>query len=145
MNKKTVLVSACLLGLKTRYNGGDALDLDLAESLKGFSIVPVCPEQLGGLPTPRPRAEITEGDGISVIEKMSRVMDETGADRTAEFLKGAEEVLKIARLTDAHMAYLKEKSPSCGVKTITKKGNAVRGAGVTTALLKKEGLKIKGF
>ncbi|MBI4949570.1 MAG: DUF523 domain-containing protein [Deltaproteobacteria bacterium] len=142
---KTVLVSACLLGLKTRYDGNDALNAEALKELKGAIPIPVCPEVLGGLPTPRPRAGIGSGDGTDVLEGRAIVSDENGADRTAEFLRGALAVLEIARLTDARVAFLKEKSPSCGVALISKNGGQETGMGVTTALLQKEGLETKGF
>lgn len=140
-----VLVSACLLGLRTRYDGADAYSQKAFDLLKKRAIVPVCPEQLGGLPTPRPRAEIARGDGDSVLEGVSGVIDESGSDATASFLRGAHEVLKIARITGAKEAYLKEKSPSCGTGTICRDSVCVPGLGVTAALLKKEGFLLKGF
>ncbi|MBI5887235.1 MAG: DUF523 domain-containing protein [Deltaproteobacteria bacterium] len=139
-----VIVSACLLGLKTRYNGKDALNPELLKSLKDKNIIPVCPEQLGGLPTPRPRCEITNGGGKDVLEGRAQVMDEHGKDVTANFIKGAEEVLKTARLTGALEAVLKENSPSCGVHVISRGGARTKGVGVTTALLKKAGVKATG-
>lgn len=142
---KTVIVSACLLGLKTRYDGGDALSAEALKELDGAIPIPVCPEVLGGLPTPRPRAEIDNGDGTSVLDGTSKVTDENGRDRTASFIKGAEAVLEIARMTGARVAFLKEKSPSCGVTLISKKGASETGMGVTAALLQKEGLETKGF
>lgn len=140
-----VIVSACLVGLKTRHDGKDALNTEVLELLKGKPFIPVCPEQLGGLPTPRPRAEIREGDGFEVMARGSSVIDEYGKDVTPHFLKGASETLKAARLSGARTALLKEKSPSCGVKIIKRRGKTVKGAGVTAALLLKEGLKVKGF
>lgn len=133
------------MGLKTRYDGGDALSAEALKELAGAIPFPVCPEELGGLPTPRPRAEIGQGDGTDVLNGASSVIDENGRDCTASFLKGAEAVLEIARLTGARVAFLKEKSPSCGVALISKKGASEQGMGVTTALLKKDGLEIKGF
>jgi len=145
MDNSPVIVSACLLGLKTRYDGTDALDKDALSLLKGRLVVPVCPEQLGGLPTPRPRAEITTGGGLDVIESRARVFAETGVDVTEEFLKGAAATLRIARLTGAREACLKEKSPSCGSSVICRGSERVQGMGVTAALLIKEGIIVKGF
>lgn len=145
MDKGPVIVSACLLGLHTRYDGTGALDEDALSLLKGRLVVPVCPEQLGGLPTPRPRAEITTGNGMDVLENNSGVVDETGGDVTEEFLKGAAATLQIARLTGAREAYLKEKSPSCGSSLICRGSERVQGMGVTAALLVKEGIGVKGF
>lgn len=145
MDNNPVIVSACLIGLHTRYDGKNALNEEVRSSLKGRLVVPVCPEQLGGLPTPRPKAAITNGDGMDVLSGMSRVMDEEGQDITAKFIKGAEETLRIAILTGAREAYLKEKSPSCGSSIICRDNECVKGMGVTTALLVKEGLAVKGF
>ena len=137
-------MSACLLGLGTRHDGKDALNPELLTSLKDKNIIPVCPEQLGGLPTPRPRCEITNGGGKDVLDGRAKVMDEHGKDVTANFIKGAEEVLKTARLTGALKAVLKENSPSCGVNSISRGGARIKGVGVTTALLKKAGVKATG-
>ncbi len=133
------------MGLSTRYDGGDAINHELIETLKGKNIIPVCPEQLGGLPTPRPRCEITTGGGKDVLEGRAKVIDEHGKDVTANFIKGAEEVLKTARLTGALKAVLKENSPSCGVHSISRCGARTKGVGVTTALLKKAGMKATGI
>ncbi len=144
MDSRVVIVSACLVGLKTRYNGEDALSETLVAALKDSVIVPVCPEQLGGLSTPRPASEITSGDGMDVLAGSSRVVDERGSDVTENLVKGAGETLKIARLAGATEAYLKERSPSCGVMTIKRGGVTVAGPGTTAALLKKNGLKVTG-
>jgi uncharacterized protein YbbK (DUF523 family) len=143
--KRPVIVSACLLGLKTRYDGGSATDDAVVDASRDAIFIPVCPEQLGGLPTPRPRAEITQGNGAEVLGGTSRVLDELGKDISTELLNGAEAVAGIAGITGAVEAYLKEKSPSCGVETICRGGEEVEGSGVTTALLKAKGLVVKGF
>lgn len=140
-----VIVSACLLGLKTRYDGRDAFSLEAVSLLEGRPIVPVCPEQLGGLPTPRPPSEITGGDGDSVIDGASSVTDMAGSDLTLKFMKGAMDVLQIARLTGAAEAYLKDKSPSCGTSLICRDSKCISGMGVTAALLKREGMLVRGF
>jgi len=143
--KEPVVVSACLLGLKTRYDGGGALSPEALNSLKGMLPIPACPEQLGGLSTPRPRAEITTGDGSYVLDKRAMVADENGKDVTKRFLTGAEAVLNIARLCGAKKAFLKEKSPSCGVSLICRGSECIPGSGVAAALLKREGLEVTGF
>lgn len=144
MTRHPIIVSACLLALSTRYDGGDAVNAELIKSLKDKNIIPICPEQLGGLPTPRPRCEITNGGGKDVLEGRAKVIDEHGKDVTANFIKGAEEVLKTARLTGALEAVLKENSPSCGVNSISRGKARAKGVGVTTALLKKAGVKVTG-
>ena len=140
-----VIVSACLLGLRTRYDGSDACNTEAITLLEGRQAIPVCPEQLGGLPTPRPAAQIAQGDGIEVLAGAARVIDEFGQDVTVQFMKGAMDVLQIARLTGANEAFLKENSPSCGVGSICRNSHCVNGIGVTAALLKREGLIIRGF
>ena len=142
--KEPVLVSACLVGIKSRYNGKNSLRRRLIQRLKKHLLIPVCPEQLGGLPTPRPKAEIVGGDGKDVLEKNAAVFDEKGRDVTGNFKKGAKEVLKIARLTGSTRAFLKEKSPSCGVTMIVSGEGKIPGIGVTAAFLKKKGLDIEG-
>ncbi|MEM1551879.1 MAG: DUF523 domain-containing protein [Candidatus Bathyarchaeia archaeon] len=129
------LCSACLLGIKCRYDGRDALNEKVIELLKTEILIPVCPEQLGGLPTPREPAEIRD----------ERVITRSGKDVTENFKRGAEEVLKIAKLFDIKEAVLKQGSPSCGCGHIyngTFSGKTVKGDGITTALLKKHGIKV---
>ncbi|MEE9543010.1 MAG: DUF523 domain-containing protein [Thermodesulfobacteriota bacterium] len=143
-NKEPVIISACLVGVNCRYDGQDAYSKEAAE-IEGALLIPICPEQLGGLSTPRLRAEITEGDGTEVLSGKARVLDSEGTDITKRFKLGAEEVLKITRLTGAKKALLKEKSPSCGVTIIKKDGEKIKGMGVLAALLKREGIEIVGF
>ncbi|MFQ5736483.1 MAG: DUF523 domain-containing protein [Thermodesulfobacteriota bacterium] len=133
--KTPVIVSACLVGLDTRHDGGSAPSAETARLLEGRPFIPVCPEQLGGLPTPRPRAELNNG----------RVVDEHGTDVTENFQRGAKAVLRIAGLCGSREAFLKENSPSCGVSTISMDGAPAPGEGVTTALLRKNGIKPRGF
>ncbi len=140
-----IIISACLLGLNTRYDAGSARSPEAVRRLEGRAFIPVCPEQLGGLPTPRPRAELICGSGADVLKGNCRVMDERGLDVTENFVRGAQEVLRIARLSGSAEAFLKEKSPSCGVTTVVKGGDIVAGEGVTAALLKTEGVAVKGF
>lgn len=142
-----VLVSACLLGLKTRYDGTDARDEGLVEMLgqEGVTPVPVCPEQLGGLPTPRPPCVIEGGDGGDVLDKRARVARRDGADLTESFIRGAEQTLLAARAVEASRAFMKEKSPSCGVRTIHVPGGELAcGPGVASALLMRNGIEVEG-
>lgn len=141
---KTALISSCLLGIKSRHDGRDAKNSKLLKALKGSVLIPVCPEQLGGLPTPRRAAEIQRGDGRTVLKGTARVLDETGTDVTAKFIKGAKETFKTMRLCKADAIYLKEKSPSCGVTLIKRNGKTTRGMGITAAYLKSRGIKVKG-
>ncbi|MFQ5464356.1 MAG: DUF523 domain-containing protein [Thermodesulfobacteriota bacterium] len=144
--KETVLVSSCLLGLATRHDGGHALSEEVLAALGDANIVPVCPEQLGGLPTPRPAAAIAGGSGADVLDGHARVVDIEGADVTGRFISGAEAVGAIAALTGASRACLKENSPSCGAGFIyTPEGELVRGEGVAAALLRRRGMDVKCF
>ncbi len=144
MNNRVCIISACLVGLKTRHDGTDELREELLRD--GATIyIPICPEQLGGLPTPRPRAEIERGDGMDVLEGNARVLAEDGNDVTASFLKGAQEVLRVVRLTGAEKVVLKEGSPSCGTSYIKRAGMDASGMGVTAALLASSGIELEGM
>lgn len=149
------LCSACLLGINCKYDGKNNLDKAPKELLKEFkkgNLIPICPEQLGGLPTPREKARIRGGDGYDVLKKKAQVITESKKDVTKEFLRGAKEVLKIAKKLKIKEAILKQRSPSCGCGQIykaifDKKGNfldkIIKGDGVTSALLKQNGIKVK--
>lgn len=133
MNKK-IICSACLLGDCCRYNGKSQPDKKVTEFLKNADVIKVCPEQLGGLPTPRPPAEYRDG----------RVTDASGADLTREFERGAQAVLEIARKNNINHAILKQRSPSCGCGQLKMlDGNIIKGDGVTTELLVENGIKVK--
>lgn len=139
------IVSACLAGVKCKYNGEDNLTPLLKELFAHEAVQLVCPEQLGGLPTPRIPAEIQGGSGESVLCGQAKVITHHGRDVTGEFLRGARETLRIARLLGAKGAILKEGSPSCGSSLIydgTFQGQKKPGQGVTAALLRREGLAI---
>ncbi|PAB59424.1 DUF523 domain-containing protein [Anaeromicrobium sediminis] len=137
-----ILISACLLGVNCKYNGKNNLKYDILELAKGKNIIPVCPEQLGGLPTPRIPCEIIHSTG-EVIDGCGKVLNKRGEDKTEEFLKGAYETLHIAKLYNVKEVILKENSPSCGSNFVydgTFSGKKKRGDGVTSALLKKHGI-----
>ncbi|MBE5959787.1 MAG: DUF523 domain-containing protein [Lachnospiraceae bacterium] len=132
-----ILVSACLLNVACRYDGLAKGNEQVQNLMKKHTLIPVCPEQLGGLPTPRPASERV-GD---------RVMTADRNDFTDEFVKGAEEVLRLAKLYDCHYAVLKEKSPSCGKGLIydgTFSGHLTSGNGITADLLTNHGIHIYG-
>ena len=140
-----ILVSACLVGVDCKYNGGNNKNNNILEYIKDKKYILVCPEQLGGLPTPRIPAEIVDGEGKDVLCKKSKVINKEGKDVSENFLKGAYETLKIAKMYNCKEAILKSKSPSCGNKQIYDgnfKGNLKNGMGVTAALLTKEGIKV---
>ena len=142
------LCSACLLGVNCRYDGGNKLNGKVIELAKTEVLIPVCPEQLGGLPTPRESAGIYNGSGNDVVNGKAYVLTiNRGVDVTKYFTKGAEEVLKLAKFYDITEVILKQKSPSCGCgKTWQLNDDLVNrvvdGDGVTAALLKSNGIKI---
>jgi uncharacterized protein YbbK (DUF523 family) len=127
------LVSACLIGLCTRYDGALKENQDCLDFFQDKNCIPICPEQLGGLPTPREAADIHGGDGTDVLEGRARVLTKSGADLTDAFIKGAEQVLKAAQLLHINRAILKARSPSCAVSGVR---------GVTAALLAQNGIKL---
>jgi uncharacterized protein YbbK (DUF523 family) len=132
-------VSACLLGEDCRYNARplpDEITSRVSAFLEGRTYFGVCPEVMGGLPTPRPPVEIQDGDGADVLNGEAAVVDADGRDRTRELVRGAAEALKVARERRAVLALLKERSPSCGTKMISRKGVKIPGIGVTCALLR---------
>lgn len=150
-----ILVSACLAGLATTHNGKAKPHPKVMELVRQGRAILVCPEQLGGLPTPRPCAEIASaaasasvsasGDGDAVLAGEARVIDVEGNDVTANYLRGAREALKAARLAGSTKAILKARSPSCGKDRIhdgTFSGVLKPGQGVTAAVLAREGLEI---
>jgi uncharacterized protein YbbK (DUF523 family) len=136
------LVSACLCGICSRFHGKDARDDQIVEFVKKGKAIPVCPEQLGGLPVPRPPAEIEKGEGKDVLFQRSRVISKDGRDLAPFFIRGAFASLIIAKRFRIKKAILKQGSPSCGCGWIKRKGKRVRGNGVTTALFKKEGIQV---
>jgi uncharacterized protein YbbK (DUF523 family) len=147
VRKLICLVSACLAGVNCRHDGGNRLDPRIAKLVAKGRAIPVCPEQLGGLPTPRTEADIASGTGADVIEGRSYVVDRDGRNVTAHFLRGAREALQIAKSAGATLAILKENSPSCGCRRTCKrdadgKSRRVAGQGVTAALLSREGLRV---
>lgn len=140
-----ILVSACLLGINVRFDGGHNADPRLIAAAADGLMIPVCPEQLGGLTTPRPPAELQLGDGNAVLRGTARVITRCGRDVTTQFLAGAQEVCRFARFHRAIAAILKERSPSCGCFQIydgSFSGQRRPGPGVATALLQAQGIAI---
>ena len=138
MNRKAekCLVSCCLIGLCTRYDGCSKPNSDCLEVLQRYVYLPVCPEQLGGLPTPRTPADLCDGNGRDVIKGHASVIDRQGFNVTKQFIAGAEAVLKIARAQDIKVAMLKAGSPSCGLTPVP---------GVTAALLLEHKIRVIEF
>lgn len=142
-SEKTVLVSACLLGLNTKYNGANNKNPDILSLLPKVLLIPFCPEQLGGLATPRPAAEMRGGDGHDVLDGRASVETAQGVCRTAAFIRGAEEALRLAGSLNVGGALLKARSPSCGSGRIydgSFSGSLRPGDGVTAALFKRKGI-----
>jgi uncharacterized protein YbbK (DUF523 family) len=136
-----ILVSACLVGINCKYNGKNSLNKKIRKLVRSGKAIPVCPEQLGGLPTPREPANLT-GDGFDVLRGKAKVLTESGEDVTINFIRGAREVLKLAKLLGVKKAILKARSPSCGCEETWISGKVANGDGVTAALLKKNGIKV---
>jgi uncharacterized protein YbbK (DUF523 family) len=143
-----VLVSACLLGAKVRYHGGDARSGHpvLRRWQEEGRLVAVCPERDGGLPTPRPPAEIVGSEGgRGVLKTIAVVRTRDGSDVTSAFAHGAEEALSAARAHRIRVAVLKDGSPSCGTSFTydgTFTGTHVATPGVTAALLEQHGIRV---
>ena len=130
-----LMISACLMGTRCRYDGGGYDSMVLQNRLEKCTLIPVCPEQLGGLPTPRSPAERVG----------ERVRNREGADVTAAFFFGACAALDLARREGCRCALLKERSPSCGSSIIydgSFTGKRIPGEGVTTALLRRSGITV---
>lgn len=140
--KPKYLVSACLAGEKCRYDGRSLKDKKIVQLVRKGLAIPVCPEKLGGLPIPRPKAEIEKGDGKDVVSKKSKVITQEGADITSQMIKGAKKTLRIAQTYRIKKAFMKNKSPSCSCGKIYRKGRLIKGEGVTVALLKEKNIKI---
>lgn len=141
-----VLVSACLLGRECRYDGRHNADDALAGELEQRGLRPVafCPEEEGGLGTPRPAAWIESKDAAAVLDEADRVVTEQGQDVTAEFLAGARGALQACREHGIRRAFLKERSPSCGVSDTHVRGMLTPGPGVTAELLQRAGIAVTG-
>ncbi|WP_434571131.1 DUF523 domain-containing protein [Pseudomonas sp. Z3-8] len=141
-----ILVSRCLLGHRVRYDGGASGPFDpLQHWLDEGRVVPLCPEVAGGLPTPRPAAEIPGGQGARVLDGNAAVITTEGEDVSAQFLSGAYQALALVREHGIRIAVLKANSPSCGNLLTydgTFSGVKVSGEGVTAALLKRNGVRV---
>ncbi|MBB6462202.1 DUF523 domain-containing protein [Flammeovirga kamogawensis] len=135
MTKPEYIVSACLVGINCRYNGGCTHISKIEQLVIDGKAIPVCPEELGGLPTPRNPVEIV-GD---------EVKDKFGTDQTIAFNKGAQRTLEIAKNANIKKAILQSRSPSCGYGKIydgSFSGNLIDGNGITSSLLEDNGFEI---
>lgn len=132
---KKILVSACLLGIPCRYDGKSNPNQEVISLKDKFELIPICPEVLGRLPTPRIPAEI-QGE---------RVVRSDGVDVTLEYTEGAKKALEIAKEKDCDLAILKAKSPSCGNREIydgTYTKTLIKGKGITVKLFEKNGITV---
>lgn len=145
-----IAVSACLLGYNCRYDGKNKKDFAIIDRLESEKILPVCPEQLGGLPVPRDPSNLVGGDGFDVLDRKARVVNCYGVDNTAAFIDGAYAVLNQIKALGIKQCFLKSKSPSCGVGAGAQlypesndqaKSESI--TGVTAALLIREGIDVK--
>ena len=130
-----ILVSACLLGTNCKYNGSNNKNDKVLEYIKDKEVIPICPEIMGGLSTPRTPSELVN----------NKVLTKDGIDVTNNYIKGAEEVLYLAKLFNIKKALLKSKSPSCGKGKIydgTFNNNLIDGNGITTKLLIDNGINV---
>lgn len=141
---RTILVSACLLGLNTRYDGQTKTNKQVLEFLQQRQLtpIPVCPEQLAGFGTPRSACEFSQGDGVAALSGNGTLRNREGRDVSQQFISGAHQTLLIAQHSGCRFALFKERSPSCGVNSIYRCGELTAGQGVTAALLKQQGVAI---
>lgn len=140
-----IIISACLCGVNCKYNGKNNLKDGVEKLLKEGKVIPVCPEQLGGMETPREPHEIVNSTALEILRGKGKVLSETYKDSTDKFVKGAYETLKIAKALGVKEAILKSNSPSCGFGSIYDgnfSGKKIRGNGITAELLQKENIKI---
>lgn len=135
-------VSACLVGKNCRYDGDNSYSKKVMEFLSDKKYIALCPEELGGLPTPRAPSSFIGGTGEDVLSGKAKIVDANEAERTTEFIKGAEKTLNAIRERGITHAILKERSPSCGAREVYLDGKRVEGMGVTAALLKRESIVI---
>lgn len=139
-----ILVSACLIGVNCRYDGENNKKKNVLQFLKDGDkcFIPVCPEQLGGLTTPRDPTQVPDG-GRKVLDGQGRAVMKGEKDVTSQFIRGAEETLKIAEMFDVKKAILKDGSPSCGTEEIPSSlEGKKKGLGVTAALLERNGIEV---
>lgn len=134
-----MLISACLVGINCKYNGGNNYNKKALELVKKGIAIPICPEQLGGLTTPRNPSE------IKTIDKQVRVIDNKNNDVTKEFERGANEVLKLAKILNVDKVILKSKSPSCGIGKVydgTFSNKLIDGNGILVKLLMDNNIEV---
>ncbi|MGH9042922.1 MAG: DUF523 domain-containing protein [Acidimicrobiia bacterium] len=144
-DKPALIISACLLGVACNHEGRGSPRAVVEELGRRYRLIPVCPEVLGGLSTPRPAAELSSADGAAVLAGEAVVVNVDGHDVTAAYRRGAEAAVALARSTGAARAVLKARSPSCGSSRVydgTFSRRLVDGQGVTAAALWAAGLEV---
>lgn len=138
-----VLVSACLLGERCRYDGRDQRSDKVSDALRDKEVVPICPEAGAGLGIPRPPVQFVRGDGQAVLlGNAAAVAKDSGRNVTEQFTLGAQLAVSAAKRFGATVAILKERSPSCGTTRVWMDGQLVPGQGVTAAALRHAGLVV---
>ena len=146
VNQQSILVSACLVGIKTMWNGECNRDVQVVELVKSGRAVFLCPEQLGGLTTPRDPSEIEPGKTAKdVLDGKATIITPTGRDVTAQFVRGAQETLAFCQAFGIKTAILNATSPSCGSQVTydgTHSETLRPGKGVTAELLDQNGIKV---
>jgi uncharacterized protein YbbK (DUF523 family) len=145
MSEPVILVSACLAGVPCRYDGRAKPDAGVVAEVEAGRAVAACAEVLGGMDTPRSPAEIVGGDGHDVLDGSAAVRTIDGEDVTAEFVRGAEAVARVAEAHGVTSAVLQARSPSCGCGRIydgSHTGALADGDGVVAALLKRQGIEV---
>lgn len=140
-----ILISACLCGIDCKYNGDNNNHPYFIAMSQQDKALLVCPEEMGGLCTPRKPCEIVGGTGYDVLQGAARVINSDNVDVTESFVNGAHHVLQLAQDSNVEVAILQNRSPSCGVGHIydgTFNKKLIEGDGVTTALLRQNGIKV---
>lgn len=140
-----ITVSACLCGINCKYNGGNNLNPKIRKLMEEEEVILVCPEELGGLKTPRCPAEIVGGNARDVLDGKAQVLTKEGDDVSHEFINGAYAALEITKKYKIDKAILKSKSPSCGINKIydgTFSDKVIDGIGITAELFKINGIEV---
>jgi uncharacterized protein YbbK (DUF523 family) len=143
MKRAPIVVSACLLGKRCRYNGEDRANPGVRSFLKGKNYLAVCPEKLAGWGVPRPPVEFHGGGAEKVMEGRAKIVSNEGTDLTASLMKAVTKAVERAMSLRAEEAILKEKSPSCGVRKVYRDGRLVGGEGLFTHELKRRGIAVR--
>ncbi|HEX9445877.1 MAG TPA: DUF523 domain-containing protein [Candidatus Binatia bacterium] len=143
MKRAPIIVSACLVGKRCRYNGEDRAHPGVRRFLRGKNYLAVCPEKLAGWGVPRPPVEFHGGGAGKVAAGGAKIVTDEGVDLTASLMKAVVQAVERAVALGAREAILKEKSPSCGVARVYRDGRLVRGEGVFAHGLKKRGIRAR--